>query len=68
MNEKLIITNKTDLPMSDVTLMASQVVNTNNIPDKVGELWIVRLSMENIDYVCVSKRNRKSATLTFVKE
>lgn len=63
MNEKLIIVNKTDLPMTDILSMASQVVSMGRESGD-GTSYCYITTFHN-GTVCFAKRNRKSDTLTF---
>lgn len=62
MEEKLIIRNKTDLPIKDIFQMASQVT----VYDDDFEKFMATTFYGG--YVCLAKRNKASITLTFIKK
>ena len=64
MEEKLIIVNKTDLPMFDVMIMASQVVGLRRIS---GDSYCYATTFDG-GIACIAKKNKKSDTLTFIKD
>lgn len=66
MNERLIIENRTDVPMADILQKASQVVNMGRISGDSHSYCYITTFHDGI--VCSAKKNKKSDTLLFFKE
>lgn len=66
MNERLIIENRTDLPMANILQKASQVVNMGRISEDSHSYCYITTFHDGI--VCSAKKNKKSDTLLFFKE
>lgn len=65
--EKLIIVNKTDLPMSTILRMANGVITMGRISDD-GKSYCYVSTFEKDGVVCCAQKNKASDTLTFFKE
>ena len=65
MEEKLIIRNKTDLPMTDILLYAFKVVQMGRVSGNKAH-YCYATTFEDI--ACVTRKNKDSDTLTFIKE
>lgn len=64
--EKLIIVNKTDLPMSAILRKADGVIGMGRISDYGKSYCYVSTFKDGI--VCCAQKNKASDTLTFFKE
>lgn len=66
MTEKLIIDNRTDLPMKDILLLAFNVVRMGRISGDNDKYCYVTEFEDNV--MCIATKNKKSDTLVFIKE
>lgn len=66
MTEKLIIDNRTDLPMDEVLLMAFSVVRMGRVSGDNDRYCYATRFYNGV--VCEATKNKKSDTLVFVKQ